>query len=589
MQQCGKIKRRKKMKIKLLSLVLAVIACMTLLASCGPTGNGGNEGGEGTGTNNGNGNGNGDYNYTWAQTEVLFEMNEHANGGELTSGVRRYYAGADVDKVDDIDTAIRDRNKNAANNSNVKPKYTYLADGVKEYNWGSNVGRIQQLTNVGGSNCPDVFVNHSYDLTSAQIRGCFANLLDTTWAQGNYFYFANNEIPETTDYFDSEAGKGYFYEYMKSLSLTPDTKIYCLGSNYCIDLVRAFLVIPVNVTLMNSITTTETKDGLAGDRDGDGDHDIADFYQLVWNNEWTYDALAAYSNAIFVGNNTESANTDFADDVVGFILGTNSGMQGAAMLYTSSVKIINFNETTGKYEYPATNADLTAFAKALSDLMTQNASNGICTVNKADVNKYDSSATSELMGIRHKFANNGVLFSAPAMVGSLEDAEYQEMRKGDGFGVVPVPLYKAYDANTNYYQTLVHNIARIVAIAKCSTEKSQASAYLDYVSRNSADILDEYYTVQLASAVSGGEAGNNNNKMLTYIRNHVRTCFDKTFEDSIADYMLETDSGAYGKRWHYMLQTEKFSMPTISTQYEAYYLEKQRNLDTIYAQWNTLQ
>ncbi|MBQ7355905.1 MAG: hypothetical protein IJW66_00755, partial [Clostridia bacterium] len=156
-----------------------------------------------------------------------------------------------------------------------------------------------------------------------------------------------------------------------------------------------------------------------------------------------------------------------------------------------------------------------------------------------------------------------------------------------GFGVVPVPLYKAYEEDVNYYQTLVHNMARIVAIAECSTEKSQASAYLDYQSRNSADILEEYYTVQLAAKV-GGVAGENNKKMLTYIRNHVRSCFDKTFEDAIADYTSDTDADALNNRWHYMLQSNGFVMDTISTQYNAYYQDKQEKIDDIYEQWNSL-
>ncbi|MBQ7355852.1 MAG: hypothetical protein IJW66_00480, partial [Clostridia bacterium] len=432
------------MKLKLLSLILATVACVALLASCqlpgpGPDGPGG--GGEGEG----------EYNYSWSQTDVLFEMNEHSNSDELESGVRRYYAGADVDAVDDIDTAIRNRNKLAGQNAKVTPKYTYLADGNKEYGWGANVGRIQQLTNVGGSNCPDVFVNFAYDLTCAQIRGCFANLLDTSWELGNHFYFANNEMPETEDYFDAEAGEGYFYEYMRSLSLTPDTKLYCLGSNYCVDLVRAFIVIPVNVELMNSIVTLDTSNGLAGDRNNDGVHDIVDFYNLVWNNEWTYNVLASYSNAVFRGNMIESAKTDFADDVVGFILGVNSGIPGAAMLYSSSIDIIEYNEAKGKYEYPATNQDLTDFASALAKLMKDNAAKGICTVDRATASIYDAAASTELIGIRHKFAKNGVLFGGTIMVGSLEDTDYQEMRKGQGFGVVPVPLYKAYEEDVNYY------------------------------------------------------------------------------------------------------------------------------------------
>ncbi|MBQ7356034.1 MAG: hypothetical protein IJW66_01415, partial [Clostridia bacterium] len=156
-----------------------------------------------------------------------------------------------------------------------------------------------------------------------------------------------------------------------------------------------------------------------------------------------------------------------------------------------------------------------------------------------------------------------------------------------GFGVVPVPLYKAYEEDVNYYQTLVHNMARIVAIAECSTEKSQASAYLDYVSRNSADILEQYYDVQTTAKV-GGVAGENNVKMLTYIRNHVRSCFDKTFEDAIADYTYDTDADALGSRWHYMLQLNGFVLPSISTPYSAYYQDKQETLDDIYEQWNTL-
>ena len=554
---------------------MAMVVSIALLASCNFGGGGGNNGDDDDGG----------YNYSWSNTEVLFEMNEHSNSDELESGVRRYYAGADVDATDDIDTSIRNRNKDAAKYTKVTPKYTYLADGNKEYTWGANVGRIQQLTNVGGSNCPDVFVNFAYDLTCAQIRGCFANLLDKTYAGGNHFYFANNVIPATTDYFDSEAGQGYFYEYMKSLSLTPDTKLYCLGSNYCVDLVRAFIVIPVNVDLMNSITSKDTSTGLAGDRDKDGDHDIVDFYNLVWNNEWTYSALAAYSNTVFRGNMTESATTDFADDVVGFLLGTNSGLSGAAMLYTSSVQIIT--KSGDKYAYPATNSGLTEFANALADLMEQNAAKGIGTVDRATALKYDSAATTELIGIRHKFAKNGVLFGGTIMVGSLEDTDYQEMRKGNGFGVVPVPLYKAYQKDVNYYQTLVHNMARIVAIAECSTEKAQASAYLDYQSRHSADILEDYYTVQLAAKV-GGVAGENNIKMLTYIRNHVRSCFDKTFEDAIADYTGDTDSTALMNRWHYLLQSNKFVMRGISTSYNGLYQDKQAKLTTIYNQWNSL-
>ncbi|MBQ7355822.1 MAG: leucine-rich repeat protein, partial [Clostridia bacterium] len=75
----------------------------------------------------------GDFNYFWSQTDVHFEMNEHSNSDELESGVRRYYAGADVDAFDDIDTAIRQRNREAKEKTKVTPKHTYLPDGNHEY------------------------------------------------------------------------------------------------------------------------------------------------------------------------------------------------------------------------------------------------------------------------------------------------------------------------------------------------------------------------------------------------------------------------------------------------------------------------
>ena len=538
--------------------------------------------------------GNDDYNYTWSNTEVLIELNEHSNYDELSSGVRKYYAGADADCSDNIDTAIRQRNKDATNYTSVNAKYTYLADGVDDYSWGANIGRLQQLTNVGGSDCPDVFVNFAYDLTCAQIRGCFANLLDKSWELGNHFYFANNEIPATDDYFDSKAGQGYFYEYMKSLSLTPNTKLYCLASNYTLDAVRAMVVIPVNVNLMNSIITTEVLNGLAGDRDGDGDHDIVDFYKLVWNNEWTYNVLAAYSNTVFSGNLKESENTDFADDVVGFILGTNSDIYGAAMLYSSSVRIVNYNEVTKKYDYPLNDNPFDEFAVALSNLMTQNVAKGICTVDRATARKYDPTVTSEFMGIRHKFAASGVLFGGTIMVGSLEDTDYQAMRDGSGFGVVPVPLYKTYEEGVNEYNTLVHNKARIVAIARHSTVKSQASAYLDYMSRNSADILEEYYTVQLTATVDG-VVDDNNVKMMTFIRNHVHTGFDNMCDNLIAYEMSHRSSGvnipeteASRQRWHYMLYMDNFQLPGLTVHYYAYNHKKQSELSQICNKWSKL-
>ena len=133
-------------------------------------------------------------------------------------------------------------------------------------------------------------------------------------------------------------------------------------------------------------------------------------------------------------------------------------------------------------------------------------------------------------------------------------------------------------------------MARIVAVSACSTEKSQASAYLDYQSRHSAEILEEYYTHQLANAVKGGDAGANNNKMLTYIRNHVRDCFDKTFEDAVANkYEAEVGgNAATASKWHEILGNKHgFIYDSFAADYTAWREQKQKNLDQVIADWNS--
>ena len=581
------------MKTKILSLIVAMIAVIALLASCGgggggnTDGTGGNNDGNGGGADDGSGTGNNEYGYgNWASSELLIEYSENTQQNELSSGTKRYYAGMETTAREPIDNAVRSRNDQAVKAANVTLKYSWLPD-ENAYAWGANVGRIVTQTAATTATAPDIYVNFAYDITCAQLRGCFANLLSedpTVYEYGNHFRFIEDDYnPASDNYFDSSAGEGYFYHYMESLSLTPETKMYCLASNFCVDLVRAFLVVPVNVYMMNGI---KAESAPAGDRVGNGDgHNIADFYDLVWNNEWNYDALAGYATAVFKGNNDGGPKADIYD-TLGFCLGTASGLTGAGMLYTSSVKIIHFDETTGKYYYPETNKDLEDFVNNLRALMKNNESNGIATNNEGTVNGV--SYGTDLKAIRARFSENNILFGGVIAVGSLEDSVYQGMKPNGGFGVVPVPLYKDYVEGTNEYQTLVHNLARIVAIAANSTEKSQCTAYLDYQSRHSEAILEDYYEYKLTAATQGGEAASDNARMMVYIRNHVRNCFDKTFEDAISAYNKVTDLNADATRWHYMIQKENFQMSNISTRYEELYEDKQADLDAIYAQWTEL-
>ena len=559
-----------------------MLAVVMLFASCGPTGGGDNTNTPGGGDQTGGGN-------NASNNEIIVQLYENDNKGELSSGLKRYYAGEDRNASDPIDDLVRDRNTAAETETGVDAKYFYTGD----FAWGASFQDIQNKVKSGSSTAPDVYSNFAYDLTSLALRGCFANLLSTSVngaAVENHFRFTDADYnPTSSNYFDSSASEGYFFEYMKSLAFANTSgkydKMYCLASDYTIDVLRAFLVMPVNVSVMSGVGMGANE--YATDRDNDGDFDINDFYDLVWKGEWTYDVLAAFANSAYVGNANGGDETDMQDDVIGAAFGRSSGLTAAGLLYTSSVQIINRNVATGSYNYLETNQDLINFANKLNELFANNAANGICSATTGDMQTagliQSASSQGDIAGIRKKFSENGVLFGGIIALGSVESAEFQTLNAGSGFGIVPVPVYKAGDE----YLTLVHNIARIVAISKTTTEFEQCTKFLNYQSTNSAEIIDTYYTSQLAAAVSGNA---NNAKMLTYIRNHVRDCFDKTYEDVISSYMSSMgDEEADTNKWHILLRNQGYMYTGIGGDYNSIYVTKQGHLqNTVLPEWAKL-
>ena len=67
--------------------------------------------------------------------------------------------------------------------------------------------------------------------------------------------------------------------------------------------------------------------------------------------------------------------------------------------------------------------------------------------------------------------------------------------------------------------------------------------------------------------------------MLTYIRNHVRDCFDKTYEDVISSYLKgKGDTSAEANRWHNLLMTNKYMYSGMSVSYESHSVTKNAEL-----------
>ena len=573
----------------------------------------------------------------WDQTELIFAVSMNSNFSELSSTAARYlaggtdYSGKDASSwTSSLDESVRARNAAAkkVTKTTVKYDYTTFPEG-NTASWGQSIDTINQKVNSGAPNSPDMYCNFVYDMVGASLIGSFANLLDTSRPNGNYMSFLNfNFDPSVVD-------KDYMYEYMRSLTLSRH-KMYCVASDYFTDLVRAFFVVPVNVSALESITDASVATTLK------------DLYAKVENYEWTYDELIKYANA-FATTGTAGTEVDFEQNKYAFAVSSQSGLSASGLLYTTSITIINreWSSETADYSYWYPTADeiqgLYDFCDKLATLFR---TNGVVSVdNKAGAAYLGSGeAGASMLAIRQAFSKGNILFGGVIAVGSLEDSVYQGMKDSKGFGVLPVPLYTNFhesityqsatnsdgshkytytgkydldsatgeyvevepDSNGEYhghydrdrYLTQIHNIGRLGAISNTTKKFAQCTAFLDYQSTHSAAILNEYYNDQLCYSAAGGDTGTVN--MLKYIRSNVRSAFDKAYEDAIGKFFSNTgDGNSDNNKWHSIIMGAPATNggaprhdPYIETgmraEYESLYAGKAKYLKDIENQFNNL-
>lgn len=495
---------------------------------------------------------------TYDEATLLFMMNNDDQNQELSSGWERYLAGTTAD-AQDLDEMIDERNEQAYDRTRVTIEWDYYPDN-SGYGWAACIDVIYNEVQSGGSDTPDMFSNFMTDMLATSLKGSFANLysrsrIDEDGVQGNYF---DLEDP------------GYMADLMQSLTLS-QSKVYCVASDYFTDIIRAFFVTPVNRTLFDQIAAT----GAIEDLNGDGVSDINDFFEEVLNGDWTYSRLAYYSNEVYNDDNNDS--TSQLGDTLGFVLAADNGLHGAGMVYTSNVTIIarEWDATKGdnNYYYPEENQILYDLCDALAKLFTENRGITSCHKQRDNLSQFGAVEGTHT-AIREEFARNKILFGGVILVGALEYSSYQAMKSGDtgGFGVAPLPTYKAYTDEElqemgveQPYLTQVHTVGRCGGIAHSTVKYARCSAFLQYMSSHSTDVLNEYYDYNLTYDIADGLDGNVT--MLQYIRANVRTAFDKLFEDAIGFHFKTVDAESDANRWHAIICSADFKMTSMRERY----------------------
>jgi predicted small lipoprotein YifL len=550
---------------KIIALMLAMIMVIGMLAACGPA-----ETPDDDDDDVDDPTGPSEVVYPWSTTDLLYELSEDSNNRELSCFNARYLAGtagsSGVGYSELIDTKVATRNAAALAKTKVNIEYIYLPDAAG-YGWNANTDRIYTLVTSGATDIPDIFCNHAYDMYNTSMKGSFANLLSESYGTGeNYFAFKNANYDAATD------DLGYFYDYMVASTLSVK-KIYCYASDYTTDFLRAMFVTPINLTLLGTISVADS----TGDKDGDNDFDVYDFYEMIWDNEWTHETMTKFNAAIYADDGDGVADLE---DTLGIAINYNNGLPSSGLVYTSSITFVDrtWNETKGDYDYvyPKENAEFDKLATSLTEMLHKT---GALVVSTND-EKAITGQSKALLGVRQQFSQDKMLFGGVIMVGSLEDAIYQDME--NGFGIAPLPLYEYVGKS---YQTIIHNVAQIVAISVNTAKFAQCTAFLDYMAQNSSEILEDYY-YQLQYNAAGGATYNV--EMLDFLRDHIRDCFDKTIDDALSRYFRTENQEVTTWTFAGFMSNAQYNVTNCREKYAAIIDQKNNNLQRLVAEYANL-
>ena len=525
-------------KIRILLLCAVLVLCAILLCSCGKeqqttavtttTNNGQSSGDQSTTTNK------------WADvdfgTSIRLQLSEYSDS-EFDSGAKKYMQGPDGPSSDKVQNLVYMRNSDACGELGLTVEYYYINMG-----WSLAAGEII-LTEQGDSK-PDMYCDMIYDMMKVTLQGCFRNLYTMTTADAN-----NDGVQD--GYFDISEDNGYLTNFMNGLTFSSDKK-YLIGSQYYLDLIRAMMVMPLNIDMYDSKCD-----------------DIDQFYQDVIDGKWTWDYLMKASEQVY---NDKTGNGNSMDDTLGFAAETLGGKAASGIVYSTDLEIVKVEEKTGLYTftYNPNNSVLYTLYNKIAQVF---ASDGVSVASPL------GSTQDQVAEIRDAFAAGQLLFGGCIMMGAVEAETYQEMEQQ--FGLVPIPkLDEKYN-----YNTLIHNVGRCGAISLSTTKPQAISAYIQYCSENSADVVNEYYNYAMKYKYTS-DAGTA--EMLDQIYNNVVSSREKSLDDLIS----ATNADAKLYNWHSMLISDnrdyKSNADQIATVYETAIRIKQTVIGKLLNDWKKL-
>lgn len=547
---------------RLLSLLLVlVMLCMSIsmMVSCGgtevpdPTPDP-NQGGNNTGNGNGNGGGGGGgqlvdkwddvefYDRHGDPLELTIQLSEYSDG-EMTTGALKYMQGPGEEVADPVQNLVYQRNLDAEDRLGIHMNYVYLNKG-----WSYIKSEIM-IIEKNGVDTPDLYCDMIYDMMGASIEnGVFKNLyrynLEDTVGYGDDYYEGG--------YFDFQEKYGFYVDYMDDLSLTED-KQFLMAGDYFLDVIRALLLLPFNIDLYTALVNPS-------------DSKAYGLYETVRNYEWTWDYLKSMCN-IYSGGE-ESLDQTLVMAIA------HGGLSAVALVYSTQLDVYSATtDSDGKITGYVMNPkcpDLGTLFLKIKDLIDTNGiyadSSVLPEANREGINKCNNA-----------FKNGTVLFATPTMMGALEEDVFQDMTSN--MGVLPLP--KLYEGSATSYCSIINGVGKVGALGYHSENGQAMSAYIQYITEHSLDVLTAYYDDAMKNRYTNDSGSKD---MLDLIYDSIGS--QKTM--IIEELLMNRDWGTMQPyTWHQLIRDENFTghASDISIQYDSCYDRKNNMLREVFDAW----
>ena len=490
--------------------------------------------------------------------KLKIELSNHTTA-EKSSKNDIYLKGPDavVDGVTPlIQIMVYERNKAAHDLLGTSAEYSYLDGGFD-----SLAEQIDTMVKGNDPDAPDLFVNMIYELNREVLNSGFKDIMS---------------IPNSFFDFDTV---GWLSTWMENLSFSGD-RAYILGSDYFLDIFRAVPVLPFNVTMMDE-NAERLAPAILGTEEtlGAGEELSARFFDLVETGGWTWDVLGALSEAIWLDNDGD--NADSIRDRLGIIADEfgEGGQCACSFIYSCGEELTEayrIEDPTSQYnnqqwvKYADTSAGLDRIFDAVKSVIE-----GPGTLSTNYTHAGNSPEEPGIAYHQTKFAAGELLFAGAQLLGALEDEVFQQMT--DLYSVVPCPKTDA----SKSYNSIVYSTGDVGAInVNANPRKARAlTAYLQYCTENSPAIREQFLQIVMKYTVTTYNQGTD--RMLDLIYNSILYGRDKTVDDV---------AGVSNNRWHGYMRKQHFQAGSdyIATQYASCISSKQSTLDRIMRKWYTL-